>query len=312
MAIPPNPFEWSVPRHEIFQLCLRRYWFSYYSAWGGWLPEAPAASRRAYACKRLSTGVQWTGHHLHALVSRILRDRARITPADVDALCTRALETMRAEFRDSRVGAYRQNPARIVGLFEHEYNLDVSPADWKALVDRVPASIHSFCTSSVFASLRTVPDSALIDIPRRSGFTLSGLRVSAAPDFALRRPDGTVLLCDWKTGITPLADSRLQQAVCVLLALDLGWAADPSAVTALACHLVTGETIPFTFTAAELDDIRDFIRDSADEMLFPLEDPSVNAAPDPTPFDPAESPAPCPTCPFLSLCPKWSSSRPPR
>ena len=47
--------------------------------------------------------------------------------------------------------------------------------------------------------------------------------------------------------------------------------------------MVISET--FSFTAADTEDLREFVRDSADEMLFPLEDPQANAAGDGANFD---------------------------
>ena len=128
-----NDFSWSYSRHTTFQTCLKKYYFSYYAAWGGWQENAAARTREIYRLKRLFTRQQWAGHHAHQAIGALLKNIPRRTDdsfaASVEA---RQIERMRREFRDSRSGAYRANPARIPGLFEHEYNLELPAEEWKA------------------------------------------------------------------------------------------------------------------------------------------------------------------------------------
>jgi hypothetical protein len=301
-----QPFVWSFARHETFQTCLRRYWYAYYGAWGGWRTEAAPAVRELYRLKRLFTRQQWTGRHIHQALDRLvahhLADPA--PPAELAArAAARELDFMREEFRDSRTGTVQPPRAAMSGLFEHEYNLDVPVAEWKAAADRVSAATAAFCASPLWETLRGLPEGAVLAIDRKDAFELDGLPVRSIPDLAYR--DGGILhLCDWKSGQTPLADSRLELGIHVLSVLGR-WAGDPAAVRAAACNPATGETAGFAFTASDLDDLREFVRDSADEMLFPLEDPERNLAPSPDAFDCTADSAPCADCPFLRHCPRW-------
>lgn len=61
------------------------------------------------------------------------------------------------------------------------------------------------------------------------------------------------------------------------------------------------------FTADEVETLREFIRDSADEMLFPMEDPATNNPGDGSNFDCTTDDEACKACPFLKVCPRWAN-----
>lgn len=306
MSARTNEFSWSHSRHEIFQTCLKRYYFGYYAAWGGWDAAAPARARELYRLKRLSTRAQWAGHHAHQAIEYLLKE-ARRDPdgALAAAAAPRQLERMRREFRDSRAGANRLDPVHVPGLFEHEYQIDVPDEEWKATVERVSAALRNFLASDLWRELRALPDEAFLGVERRAHFLLDGLKVFAVPDLAVRR-GGRVVLYDWKTGAADLEEHRTQLGIYALLAADR-WTAAPEEIEAVVYHPVLDRRETFAYSAADLETLRDFIRDSADEMLFPLENPETNAAGNGEAFDCTASEAPCKTCPFLRACPRWSA-----
>ena len=304
MSVSANEFSWSHSRHETFQTCLKRYYFAYYGAWGGWDDSAPAQTRNLYVLKRLSTRQQWAGHHAHQAIEFLVRHARRVGAEEQAAQVEpRQIELMRREFRDSRAGTYRQNPARTTALFEHEYQIDVPAEEWKATVDRVSAAIRRFLASDLWRELLRLPDDAILSVERKSHFLLDGLKVYAVPDLVVRQ-NGHVRIFDWKTGSTDLAEHRIQLGIYALLATDR-WTANPEEIEAVAYNPVVDRRETFAYSADELETLRDFVRDSADEMLFPLEDPERNDPGDGSAFDCAENPEPCATCPFLRVCPRW-------
>lgn len=303
---PAPPFVWSFARHETFQACLRRYWYSYYGAWGGWRSDATPVVRELYRLKRLFTRQQWTGRHIHQALDRLvthhLADPA--PPAELAARsASRELDFMRDEFRDSRAGAVQPPQAAMSGLFEHEYGIDVPVAEWKDLADGVARAVSAFRATPLWQRLAALSPEASLPVERRASFLLDGLPVRAAPDLAFRE-DSDLLLLDWTSPDAPPATRRLRLGASLLLALDR-WTADPAQVRAVSCDPQTGATADFAYTADEAADLREFIRDSADEMLFPLEDPERNIPGPADAYDCTADPAPCATCPFLRLCPRW-------
>ena len=306
MSVLANEFSWSHSRHESFQACLKRYYFAYYASWGGWDENAPARARELYRLKRLSTRQQWAGHHAHQAIEFLLKNARRDPTGEIAASAEpRQIEQMRREFRDSRAGAYRADPVHVPGLFEHEYQLDVSAEEWKATVDRVARAIRQFLASELWREIQGLPDDAFLAVERRAHFLLDGLKIFAVPDLVVRR-GGQVVIYDWKTGGSALAEHRTQLGVYALLALDR-WTAAPGEIEAIAYHPVLDQRETFAFSAGDLETLREFIRDSADEMLFPLANPETNDAGDGTDFDCAADEAPCKTCPFLRACPRWTA-----
>ena len=306
MSALANEFSWSHSRHETFQACLKRYYFAYYASWGGWEENAPARARELYRLKRLSTRQQWAGHHAHQAIEFLLKNARRDPTGEIAASAEpRQIDLMRREFRDSRAGAYRADPVRVPGLFEHEHQLDVSAEEWKATVDRVARAIRQFLASELWRELQGLPDDAFLAVERRAHFLLDGLKVFAVPDLVVRR-GGQVLIYDWKTGGADLAEHRTQLGVYALLALDR-WTAAPGEIEAVAYHPVLDRRETFAYSADDLETLREFVRDSADEMLFPLANPETNDAGDGANFDCAADEAPCKTCPFLRACPRWTA-----
>ena len=306
MSPPANEFSWSHSRHELFQTCLKRYYFAYYASWGGWEEAAPARTRELYRLKRLHTRQQWAGHHAHLAIEFLLKN-ARRDPGGALAASAepRQIDLMRREFRDSRMGAYRDDPVHVPGLFEHEYRLDLPAEEWKATVDRVALAIRRFLASDLWRDFQTLPEEAFLAVERRAHFLLEGLKVFAVPDLALRR-GAQVILHDWKTGSTAPTEHRAQLGVYALLAADR-WTAAPEEIAAIVYNPVLEQRASFSYSADDLETLRDFIRDSADEMLFPLEQPEANDPGDGERFECAESEEPCKTCPFLRACPRWNA-----
>ena len=307
MSAPANDFSWSHSRHESFQACLKRYYFAYYASWGGWDAAAPARTRELYLLKRLHTRNQWAGHHAHLAIEFLLKNARRDPEGALAAAAAapRQLDLMRREFRDSRAGAYRDDPIHVPGLFEHEYRIEVPAEEWKATVDRVALAIRHFLASNLWREILSLPEDALLSVERRAHFLLDGLKVHAVPDLVFRR-GGHVVICDWKTGASDPAEHRTQLGVYALLATDR-WTAAPEEIEAVVYNPVQEKTGTFSYSADDLETLRDFIRDSADEMLFPLENPEANDAGSGESFECAESEEPCKTCPFLRACPRWNA-----
>ena len=299
-----NEFSWSFSRHSTFQSCLQRYYFSYYAAWGGWAATAPARSREFYILKRLATRRQWAGQHAHDALAALLQEPATMAAA-AEATAQQQIERMRQEFRQSRAKAYRHDPARIPGLFEHEYNLEIPAEEWQAVVARVAQAVQQFAASALGQELQQLPRDSILAVESRAHFLLDGLKVLAVPDLVVRR-DGQVTIYDWKTGQGDLTAHRLQLGVYVLLALDR-WTSAPEDITAIAYQPILGQREVFTYTADDLENLRDFIRDSADEMLFLVEDPLTNQLRADAELDCTTDDHTCQTCPFLRACPKWAT-----
>jgi hypothetical protein len=298
-----NEFAWSKSREETFRDCLRKYYFQYYGFWNGWKEDADPRVRQIYVLKNLRTRAMWAGERVHRCIEGVLAHyRAGRQTTPEDPAVQQMLEGMRQDFRDSRSRRYRREPKKTCGLFEHEYEVAVSNEAWKETADRAADCVRNFYRSTAFERIRARPVADWLEIEKRSGFTLDGLRVYVQLDFAFR--DGPRIgLYDWKTG-RPSPGRNDVQLACYALYATQKWNAAPADVTAIELNLQTLEETPHALTGEQVESVKDHIRESADEMLFPLSDPEHNVAGEDA-FDFAEDDGVCRRCNFLKVCPKW-------
>lgn len=313
-ALPKNEFLWSHTRHEIFQACLRRYYYAYYAAWAGWLPDAPSPARDLYIFKRLLTRHEWVAGHIAQAIAHLFKNLARpAAPAAIaeaaQAAEAKHIEFMREEFLHSRSGSFRADPVHLVGLYEHTYDVPVPPEEWKTVVDFLPIALRNFAASPLAAHLFAMPRERLVAIDRPLVAILGGFKVRAHPSL-VAIDDDHLHIYHWDAHPAPLlpslrqrlaihaclADIRNREAVAPLVDTSLP-------VRATAYSLIHDTGLTFDFAPDELSDTREYIVDSADEMLFPLADPATNDPGDGSAFDPSPSPDTCSSCPFRRCCP---------
>ncbi len=298
-----NEFSWSKSRDQAFHECLRKYYFQYYGGWGGWMKNADARIRHIYVLKHLQTRQMWAGDHAHQCIERLLRfiRRGAQPPAEDEAV-NKMVESMRKDFKDSRSGKYRQDPKRVCGLFEHEYAIAVADEVWKATAGHAEKCVRTFYHAPVFEKLRGLPVTEWLEIEERATFQLDGLKVYVQLDCAFRDGD-KVVIYDWKTGKADAARNDIQLACYILYAIEK-WKTTAEQVTAVDLYLTDGSEVSRRLDAEALENVKDYIRDSADEMLFPLSDPEQNSAEEGS-FDLTENESACKRCNFLKVCPKW-------
>jgi hypothetical protein len=298
-----NEFSWSKSRHEMFHECLRKYYFHYYGSWGGWNRDADERVRQLYVLKNLYTRQMWAGDHVHLCLERLLGFiRRGVEPPAEDEAIRNMLADMRRDFKDSRAGKYRENPKRVCGLFEHEYRQEVPDEVWKATADHAETCLRHFYHAPVFQKLRALPTTAWLEIEERATFQLDGLKVYVQLDCAFREGD-LVAIYDWKTG-RAAADRNDAQLACYMLYAIAKWNVLPEQITAFDLYLADGREAERRMNAEQLANMKEAIRDSADEMLFPLSDPERNIAKEDA-FDFTENESACRRCNFLKVCPKW-------
>jgi len=141
-----NEFSWSRTRDNVFQECRRRYYYQYYGAWGGWDVNSDPLVRRLYILKQLATRQMWIGRLVHEAVERCLlalRDGHGLSEA---SLIEDTVRQMRAEWKGSRAGLYRETPKRP-SLFEHEYAVPIKDSEWQALRDHLVRCLRTELTT---------------------------------------------------------------------------------------------------------------------------------------------------------------------
>jgi CRISPR/Cas system-associated exonuclease Cas4 (RecB family) len=271
-----NTFQWSVSRDRTFRTCPRQYWFAHYGFWGGWEWEVDDRTREIYMLKQLKTRPVWVGEIVHACIQRSLENMSRHVPVlPVDEILRITRDQMRADFRQSRDGLYRENPKAACGLFEHEYRIPVSDAEWLESAEQVDQCLRNFYASDAFDQLsRTSPENFL-EIETFSRFEIDGIPISVKLDCATRESDH-IVVWDWKTGKWEGADKQWQLA-CYAFYIQQAYGVPIHAVRQRRVDLMRGGDITeVVFQERGVSELLSYIRGSVADMTGLLDDPANN------------------------------------
>ncbi|MCC7136812.1 MAG: PD-(D/E)XK nuclease family protein [Planctomycetes bacterium] len=311
MPLLENRLTWSKSRAETFGWCLRKYWWTYYGAWGGWASDAPRETREAYVLKNLHSRWTWVGDAVHRAIERVLRGLLAAataeeglaleggTAVDPDAETERLTRSMRSQFRESREGRYRADPKRSFGLVEHEYGVPVADTEWKEMNRRAVDGLRGFLGSRLFADLAASDPRTWLPIETLDSFDFEGTPVWASLDFGRRVPSGAEVY-DWKTGEERVEANTLQVQVYAMY-VEAKHGVPATAVTGRLVYVNTGAVHAVPATPAALDAARTTMRESIGAMREKLRmgggsEPSMLA------FPMTDDRDRCASCAFRRLC----------
>jgi len=289
----------------MFQECPRAYYFQYYGSWGGWERSAGERTRLLYVLKNLETRHIWAGDKVHKAIAEVLEAlRLDMPPPTADGLVRRTLETMRAEFKDSRSGRHPQDPKRTLGLFEHAYDLQLKDEAWKAVADHVEACIRTFLESDTLAGIRKVPPADWLEIEKLNTIDIDGTKVYVQLDFAHRTSDGAIIF-DWKTGRSDQSRETSIQFACYALYATQAWNVPADKVRTIEFNVAKNEIIEHAVTEDVIREVRTYIMESAGEMEGFLDDLEKNTATEDS-FPIADDADVCRYCNFRQACPRFA------
>lgn len=289
-------------RDRAFAECRRAYYFHYYGSWEGWKPAAPASVRELYVLKNLGNRFTFAGRVVHETIADVLNRHRYGREIGLEEAKQAALDSLRRGFRESREGLYRNDPKRNVGLFEHEYAVDLPDEDWVRMRDRVDRCLDNFYASEIRSVILETRVENWLPIDALDTFTFEGTKVYVAPDFALKTPQGNAIVIDWKTG-RPGTEEDRKQIVCYGLFARDKWEVDPKRAIGELHYLQTGESRVVTLDEAALKEGVSHMRESIRSMKELLTDPALNRA-EPERFPLTEDRTVCETCRFRRVC--WS------
>jgi len=295
-----NEFAWSKSRDETFRTCPRRYYYQYYGSWGGWEATAPERTRQLYVLKQLKTRQMWAGERVHMCIERSLKNLSRgIAVMSPDKIIEVTLSQMRDDYRSSHQGTYWKKP-KSCALFEHEYGVPVPREQWQRTADDVRKCLHTFYTSELFATLRSVPREDWLQIEELDKAALDDIPMWVRIDCAFR--DGAaVRIYDWKTGRS-LAEENTLQLVCYSLYAQAKWGAALDNVHPAEFYLLVNRIQDYKVTEADVEDARQYVRASVADMHSLLADVPRNEPLDEAAFEKTSNERACLRCNFIGPC----------
>ncbi len=283
-----HEFSWSVSRHDSFQRCRRRYFYSYYAA-----QDDPEIQR----LKKLSALPLWAGNVVHETIEELLKTREALPDAtEQEAIVRSAVHSrMLGEWRESEAGSVRFR------LFEHEYQVPVDQDDKKILVGTVMRSLRNFFKSETVREAFAVGRASWLTVEDLVSFPVGDVNVFVRMDLAYRDPAGRVVIVDWKTGRAEGRFSEVQVAGYALYASRQGWVKSPDEIRTELAYLAIPRAVRRNVNAQTLDRAQRFIEKSAGTMKALLVDPVANLA-RLEDFPMIDRPQVCRRCNFRKLC----------
>ena len=282
--------------------CKRRYFYSYYEA------QVDPEVRRL---KKLSALPLWAGSVVHETIEQVLKTHETMPSPDVqDAIVRDAVHGgMLGQWRESEAAGPAEPGAPADGesgalrfrLFEHEYQVAVDADDKKIVVGTVMRSLRNFFRSDTLREAYAVGRGQWLTVEDLVSFTVEGVEVMLRMDLAYRRPDGRVLIVDWKTGRGEGRFNEVQLAGYALYAAQAGWAASAEEIRTELAYLAVPRYVQRAVDARKLDHARSFIARSAGNMKSLLLDPVANLA-RMEDFAMIDRPQRCRRCNFRRLC----------
>ena len=296
-----NDFSWSFSRHNTFNTCKRKYYYSYYGSWGGWNKDADELSQTLYMLNKMTSLPMLAGSIVHDEVERTLKMLRYSRNADQNKSRDNVIKNFKQSWNQSKNKEWRDSPKWKTNLFEHYYNQKPSDENLLDLRDLMLDSIDGFFASDSYRFIQTMSDSQWLAIEDLDSFDIHGAKLWVKLDFAIRHGE-RVYIYDWKTGRV-VKENEVQLAVYAIYAQQK-WDIDLKLIRLFDVYLNQQLPVKVKPTDRLISSSSDFIKTSIDEMKDLLVDKENNQTEIeffPIASEDKES-YPCSYCSFQTVC----------
>ena len=299
-----NTFSWSKSRDETFRECPRRYYFHYYGSWGGWNTDAPPQIRETYILKNLKSRHIWVGENVHHYIEKMIKQYPETKDLKLEDFSHQMTDQMRREFKASREGHYRKFPKKVLGLFEHEYDQEVSDERWKEMHETALRCLTQFANVVFPEHVKPIDPQNWKIIEHLLTFEMAGVPVYVKIDFCYKTDDEEVHILDWKSGRSEDVDSDVQLSCYGLFAKDY-FNVPVEKIHMMVCNVNTGKNTSSNLIEAKIDFIKHYITNSIQRMQQTLTDVEKNKTREEN-FPFTENEQTCRYCNFRKICPRFA------
>ena len=296
-----NDFSWSFSRHNTFNTCKRKYYYSYYGSWGGWNKDADDLSQKLYMLNKMTSLPMLAGSVVHDEVERTLKILRYGRSADQKKSRENVVKQFKKSWAQSKNEEWRDNPKWKTNLFEHYYGKKPSDQDLLDIRDLMVNSIDGFFVSDSYRFIQTMSDTQWLAIEDLDSFEVHGAKLWVKLDFAIRHGE-RVYIYDWKTGKV-VKENEVQLAVYAIYAQQK-WDVDLKLIRLFDVYLNQQLPVKVKPTDKLISSASDFIKASIDDMKDLLADRENNKAEIdlfPLASEDRES-YPCSYCSFQTIC----------
>lgn len=282
---------WSFSRHQLFELCERKYNYHYYLSKGGWKNTASEETQKAFQLKKLVTLPMVTGSIAHDVIENAILNISNEQP-DSEELYNRFTKELHAKLKNQEVK-----------LFEKYYNSpDFTKESFAKTLEKFKKVFDNFLESKTWHMLLDEPDRfKALSVEQFDTFKMSGIPVYAAMDLLLYdEGNDLAFIVDWKTG-KPNSYDRIQLLFYSLYAMDK-YNLELGRIVCVNEYLSTGEYLDFMPDEQDLEMAYDIQEYSISDMKDLLIDVDNNIPLQIGMFEAKPMDWKCASCSFKEIC----------
>jgi len=320
-----NSFSWSPSRDRSFKECKRRYFYERYGSWGGWNASASEYSKTLYLLKNLKNRWAWRGSLVHEAIEDYLNQYLSDVAGDPSMKKTKeslgngslveefktlwqdTKKKMNREWKISEEKQYKDDPKKITGLKEHEYEEAISRSAWKKIWNEVLTSIQNLLSMNSFRNILENPET-VVSVEKLEKANLFGYQVYYVFD-VLVKENGVYTIIDWKTS-SRMSNKANENQLGFYAAVIARNGIDLDKIKVVESNLLLGKEKSYEVSREFVDKLNDYAEASILQMAKYVVDGDLgeNVGLEEEAF-PMEGPALgiCKFCSFVGVCPEGAA-----
>jgi len=317
-----NEFSWSFSRHNIFEECPKKYWYTYYGSWEGWLAysnfgpkkKADPLAAYLYAMKQMQSVPMYVGTVVHNSIEKTVKNyqRSKKWP-ELEDMILLAQADFEKGLKDCQEERWRTSPKKFSNFIEAYY--PDTGKDLEALkiagLEKVGRCITNWYNSSIRSKYLSSAQTSFVGVEELDSFYVDDIyKVWVVMDLATtwQQSDGEkYILFDWKSG--KATDKTIDQLYTYALFAEKVWRVPHENIVISPFYLNDNNYIKIGAGQKELlskdkmIEIENFIRSSCVSMVKNLVNENIkdNKA-NVLDYDYTDNSYRCRNCPFRQLC----------
>ncbi|WP_054948782.1 RecB family exonuclease [Numidum massiliense] len=297
--------EWSFSqsREQMFQECLRKYYYHYYASHNGWLVElATPLQMKAYRLKQMTNLYLLFGTAVHRACEHVIDQW--VTHNVLPTLTTLhdgvRLMLNRAYVQSLDQQLWKKQPKRQNMLVEMYYDGGIRQEKIDRIKERQHSCLENLLASRTLSELTKSNEMKVVEREKMNTMLVDETKVYVKIDLLYRRDWENVVIVDWKTGRVNGSDD--EQLFLYALYVHENYSVPFENMELRTEYLLSGKSRSIDVTAQQIEEVKDHIKQSVAEMKGLLADEYWNRPKEMSQFTPQPSQRTCRYCNFREIC----------
>lgn len=193
-----NQLAWSCSRISLFEHCKRKYYYTYYGAWGGWESNASDETKELYLLKNLRSMAIAVGQIVHDIVDQALKKSQRGERFSYEKLSHDFNRLFNFAIQLSEHKMYHRKP-KLQGIVGYEYNKKPTQEEIEEHRDKGLQCLKTFCESEMLQRILESDKTKWLFPEKFTTYQIGNEAAFARFDFAYEN-EGSIIIIDFKTG----------------------------------------------------------------------------------------------------------------